>query len=309
MNAGSEIDLLEKDNGLFITAEKNNSEKKKIEVDIAGLDIPTIWKYFMAVYREGYDEIKVNFQKEQKFESPYKFITQHALDKQYEKNQLQTPIEFLNSVVHRFIGFEVIEHRENYCIIKNIVEINEKEFDSSLRRVFLLIQQMGEELLEAIEKDNPEILRHIHDIDINVDKFNDYCIRVLNKTGFKSTQKTSTIFSTLFFLELIGDEFKNISHHLLRDKNIQIRNLKELATLTVEHFNSFYDLFYKFSKEKTVEMSKRDMDIYTYLPRLYQKKPGKKSKLTDEELEVFNHFRRITGIINSLVELKIELEV
>lgn len=306
LEAGNEINLTEKDNGLFLSAEKNNGEKKKVEIDISGLDIPTIWKHFMAVYREGYDEIKVIFPANEKYESPYKFFTQHSHDKVYEKGNMQTPIEFLNSVVHRFVGLEIIEHRENYCIIKNMVELTEKEFESSLRRVFLLIQQMGEELVEAVNKNNTELLKHTHDIDINVDKFHDYCIRVLNKTSFKG-QKSSLIFSTLFILEMLGDECKNVANHITNEKDIKLENLKELTKLVFEHFNNFYDLFYKFDSSKVVAMSKRDMDIYFYLPKLYQKK-NNKSKLSDSELEIFNHLRRITRYTNALIELRIEME-
>jgi phosphate uptake regulator len=46
--AGDEIDLNEKDNGLFISTEKH-SEKKRAEFSLEDMDIPTIWKYFMAV--------------------------------------------------------------------------------------------------------------------------------------------------------------------------------------------------------------------------------------------------------------------
>ena len=60
LKAGSEIDLVEKENGLFITTEKIG-EEKSVEFDISEMDIPTIWKYFMAVYREGYDEVLVKF--------------------------------------------------------------------------------------------------------------------------------------------------------------------------------------------------------------------------------------------------------
>ncbi len=59
LSAGKEIDLTEKENGLFITTEKQK-EQRKAEFDITGMDIPTIWKYFMAVYREGYDDVLIN---------------------------------------------------------------------------------------------------------------------------------------------------------------------------------------------------------------------------------------------------------
>ncbi|MDP1729357.1 MAG: AbrB/MazE/SpoVT family DNA-binding domain-containing protein, partial [archaeon] len=60
LEAGKEIDLDERENGLFISTEKNG-KTKRTELNIIGMDIPTIWKHFVAIYREGYDEILVRF--------------------------------------------------------------------------------------------------------------------------------------------------------------------------------------------------------------------------------------------------------
>jgi len=60
LQGGAEVDVLDKDNGLFITTEKNDSFKVA-EFDITGMDIPTVWKYFMSVYREGYDEVLIKY--------------------------------------------------------------------------------------------------------------------------------------------------------------------------------------------------------------------------------------------------------
>lgn len=307
--AGSEIDVSERDNGLFISTQKNG-KKKTAEFDISGMDIPTIWKYFMVVYREGYDEVIVRFNPEDEYESPYKFFTIHAIDIKYgnTKPREHTTVETIQEITNRFIGFEVVEHHKDFVVIKDMAELSSKEFDSSLRRVFLLIQQMAEEISEAIKTNKHETLRHTHDIDINVDKFHDYCIRVLNKTGFKETKKTNLLFSFLYLLEMLGDELKNIAFHIIDDmKNNSLDNLKQPGEIIIEQINKLYDLFYNFSKEKVVEMSKRDMEVYFYLPKIYKKK-GNKSGLNNDELEILNHFRRITRYVNALVELRIEME-
>jgi hypothetical protein len=38
------------------------------------MDIPTMWKYFMAVYREGYDEIIVKFDPKKIYETPLRVV-------------------------------------------------------------------------------------------------------------------------------------------------------------------------------------------------------------------------------------------
>lgn len=308
LHSGDEVTITEKDNGLFVTTERMN-EKTNAEIDIRGLDIPSVWKYFMAVYREGYDELKVLYNPEDKYDNPYKFFSQHSFDRRYTNSKEKlSPSELINLVISRFIGFEVIEHKGNFCLIKNMAEVSSKEFDNSLRRVFLILQQMEEELIEAITKNNPKILEHTHDTEINLDKFHDYCIRVLNKTAFKDTKKTSLLFSTLYLLEIIGDEFKNIANHLVKDfESKDFKNIKEFSKLTVAQLNRFYELYYHFSRDKLMELSKGDSELYFFLPILYKKKASK-TFLKNEELEIFHHLRKIIRDINSLVELRLEME-
>ncbi len=309
LKAGDEVEISERNNGLFINTERQE-DLRSITIDIQGLDIPTIWKYFMAVYREGYDEVRVNFDPRETYDSPYKFFSTQSIDAKYGKRSLKhTTYETIQEITNRFIGYEIIEHHSEYCLIKDLAEISSKEFESSLRRIFLLIQQMAEETLDAIKTNNHPILRNLHDIDINVDKFHDYCVRVLNKKIIKETRKTNLMFTTLYILELLADEFKSIAHHIIEDmKGKKLDNLQPICEIIIEQFNQYYEVFYKFEKQKIVDMSKNDINIYFYLPGLYKKKPGKRSELTDDELEVFNHFRRIGKYINALTELRIEME-
>lgn len=309
LGQSSEIDMIERDNGLFLTTEKVD-DVKKIEIDISDMDIPTIWKYFMGIYREGYNEIVVKFNQEEKFDSAYKFFTSHAVDMKYgKKGRENNPMSIIQEVVNRFIGLEIVEHHRGYCVIRSLGDINSKEFDNSLRRVFLLLQEMMDEVYESIKKNDLSFLSHTHDIDINVDKFHDYCIRVLNMTGFKSSSKSNLLFSTLFILEMIGDEFKNISFHLIEDmKGKKLDNLLQMAKLTKDHFDKFYEFFYKYTKQRAIDMSSRDMEIYFYLPTIYKKDEKKINLLGKDELELLTHFRRVTRLINALVELRIEME-
>lgn len=302
LGSGKEVDLIEKDNGLFISVEKHG-EQKKTEIDIAGMDIPTIWKYFMAVYREGYTEIKVKFNPEIKLEHPYKFLTQHRFDQKYRKDSRLSVIESLQAITNRFIGFEIVEHGKDHIIIKEMGELTNREFDNSLRRVFLLIQQMFEDTISAIEKNDADLLSNIHDVDINVDKFQDYCIRILNRTANKDTKKTSLLFNILFLLELLGDEFKNISHHFMYDlKNEKFSVIAPMAKSVKEQFDLFYELYYKFDIKKIEKMSTIDAQRYLEVNNLYKKVKNEEVK------EIFHHLRIITRYLNALSELRIEME-
>lgn len=303
LEAGSEIDVSERENGLFISTQKNG-HTKKAEFDITGLDISTMWKYFMAVYREGYDEVRVKFDPTVRFDSPYKFFTPHKPDVKYRKGkEKETPLEYLHNVVNRFVGFEITDHGKDYVVIKDMSEPSSKEFDNALRRVFLLIQQMAEETCNALESGDVSMLRHIHDVDINLDKFHDYCVRIMNKTANKETRKTSLLFATLFLLELLADEYKNISIHLVNFKsNKNFKNILQLAGPRKEQFDLFYEIFYKFDLEKIKRIAQIDHEEYFRLRNFYS------LTKSDEEKELYHHLRIILRHINSLIELRIEMQ-
>lgn len=304
INPGDEIELIEKENGILLTSEKHNGERKIIEFDISNMDIPTIWKYFMSVYREGYDELKVKFNPKLELESPYKFFTRHRFDMRYNKktSEKKPLTRVLQGFVDRFIGFEIIEHGKDYILIKDMGEPTAKEFDNSLRRVFLLFQQMAEETLDAIEEGDSSSLVGLHDIDINLDKFHDYCIRVLNKIGNNNEKKKHLLFSTLFILEMAGDEFKNIATHLINDfSESKFKNIKKMVEFIKEQIGNYYDLFYKFDEAKVRKISQLDQDSYLEVPTMYK-------KANEDEKEVFHHLRIIGKYINSLMELRIEME-
>jgi phosphate uptake regulator len=302
LSAGTEVEVIEKDNGLFISTEKQSTHRRA-EFNISNMDIPTIWKYFMAVYREGYSEVVVRFNPKGILENPYKFLTSHRIDFRYEKEKnKKTMLEVLQGFVNRFVGFEIVSHGSDYIVIHEMGDLTSREFDNSLRRVFLLIQQMAEETLYAIKSKNPSLLEHIHDVDINVDKFHDYCVRILNKIGNKEQRKTSLLFSTLYMLELLGDEFKNISHHICSStKKLQFARLEDLASSVKEQIDAYYDCFYKFDEQKIRKISEIDSKTYILVPKSYKGSD-------DEEKEIYHHLRMISRYINALLELRIEME-
>jgi phosphate uptake regulator len=303
LSARDEIELIEKDNGLFFSTEKRNEDKKTC-FNISEMDVPTIWKYFMGAYRTGYDEVKVKFSSDKKLEHPYKFMTQHHIDNKYtdKRGNEITVTEFLHEIVNRFIGFEIVSHGKDFIIIKEMSEPSSKEFESALRRVFLLVQQMIEETCEAIDTKNPKMLSHIHDVDINLDKFHDYCIRILTKVGNKNSKETALLSSILNLLELLGDEFKNISIHLIYDySKSDFKHIKEIASSIKEQINLYYELFYKFDLKKVIRISEIDYYRYLNVKKVFR-------KTSKEEDEIFHHLRIITRYLIALTELRIELE-
>lgn len=302
---GDEIDLTESQGGLIINGKQHNGHKKTI-IDINGLSVPMIWRFFQSVYREGYDEIKIIYNPHEDYESAYNFYTsQFAFKRMGEKpDAKKTGLEMLEGLINRFIGMEIIDNGSNYCTVKEMGELTSKEFDNSLRRIFLLIQELFDKTLSLIEENkigDIKVCKIIHAMDINIDRFIDYCCRINNKINDSSFQKNKPVlFATLFILELLGDEFKYIGTHLAKTKK-PVKEVLPFAQSVKEHFDMYYRLFYKFDKQATIEFGENDFRIYN---EHFNWKESENSELRS----IRRHFMQLSKLIFCLTELRIEME-
>ncbi len=305
MKAGDEIDLTENQGALIING-KQNGETKSTTIDIIGFSIPMIWRFFQSAYREGYDEIKLIYDSNKKtHEGAYNYyVSQFEYTRMGEKSIKKPPIEMIQELVNRFIGIEIIDNRENYCIIREMGELTSKEFDNSLRRIFLLLSELFDTVIHLIENDKVgdiSVCKTLHQMDINIDRFIDYCCRINSRINDSTFQKNKPVmFSTLFLLELLGDEFKYIGTHLAKSKK-KVSEILPFANKVKEHFDMYYNLFYKFDRATAIEFGDNDFKIYN--DHFQQKEETNK-----DAQSIRRHFMQISKFIFCLMELRIEME-
>jgi len=305
LNAGDEIDLNE-DNGSLCINGKQNNGFKSTTIDITGFSVPMLWRFFQSAYREGYDEIIIKYNpKKTDFEGVYNYYATHfEYTRVGEKPVKKLGLNMISELVDRFIGMEIIEHGEGYCVIREMGETSSKEFESSLRRIFLLIEDLFDKVISLIKNNkigDMGICKTIHTMDTNIDRFIDYCCRINNKIKDSSFQKNKPImFSTLYILELLGDEFKYIGTHLAKSKS-KLDEILPFADIVKEHFEMYYHLFYKFNREKVIQFGENDFRIYN------DHFKWKESKNKDTQ-SIRSHLMQISKFIFVLMELRIEME-
>lgn len=108
------------------------------------------------------------------------------------------------------------------------------------------------------------------------------------------------MFSTLFLLELLGDEFKYIGTHLTNSKK-NVDEILPFVEKVKEHFEMYYHLFYNYNKEKVIEFGQNDFKIYN------EHFNWKEAKNKDAQ-SIRRHFMQISKFIFCLMELRIEME-
>ncbi len=297
---GLEVDVSEQ--GRHLVLSSDNPGRPRVAIDISGITKPiVIWRYLLSAYRAGYDEILVTGIEPSNKElyTPFTFNTL-AYIKPGEFSTM-SPIETISACVNRLIGVEIIEHKEGTCLIKDLNETSYKEFDSALRRIFLLLKREAESIIHGLEGRKEE-LKSIHIIDTNIDRFEDFCLRVLNKKGYHDFKKTPTIYNTIFLLEMVGDEFKKIATHIIGMKGRHSANIKKLFRAQYEQLERFYSTFYSFSKGRVKEIYEENERYQKLMSDTYH-------SLDENQKGLAGHFKNIGSHILSLTELAIDLNV
>ncbi len=300
---GDEINFEEKDKELLISTE-NKKPLMKADLDVTNVSIPVLWRQLISAYRAGYDEITIHFDPiNGKDKDVYTGFGYQTLQWLFPEGMLRlSPIEAIQALVNRLVGVEIIDQKENYCIVKEMGETMFKEFDNSLRRIFLLLLSMSEDILSCYKTNKKEMLKAIHLVDTNLDRFNDFCLRVLNKRGYSDYRKTTPMYNLIFMLEMLGDEYKKIALHMLEMKGKSNPTVLKQLEMAMAQLKLFYKLFYTYSKEAACEIYSADEKISESFNKNCR-------TLSDQEKEIIHHLKTIENYILSLTELRLDLVV
>jgi phosphate uptake regulator len=253
LKKGDEIEISETDGSLLITTSQRGEVALKKEVSI-----PTPEDYMNRLidmpYVQGYDEIVVHFD------------DARVMDSVVKETQ-------------RLLGMEVVRQSATGCVIKNVAEAMEQEFDNIFRRLFLLVKSMAEDSIKAAKAKDYEKLKNIADLERMTHKYALFCMRMLNKYGYKKEKDTHFVFNTVYSLLQVAQHYEDLCKHIAATKEkidpATMEFFKQIVALT----DDYYQAFYKRDLKHTVAMKHR-------LSRLRQRKKAGK-ELLDVKRNVF----------------------
>ena len=108
------------------------------------------------------------------------------------------------------------------------------------------------------------------------------------------------MFSTLFILELLGDEFKYIGNHLAKTTK-HVDDVLPFAKSVKNHFDMYHDLFYHFDREGAIKFGENDYKIYNDHFKW-------KDEKSQETKSIRRHLMQISKFIFCLMEIRIEMD-
>jgi len=283
---GDEVDVEEKGSNLDIKTQKESKEKK-IEVDISGLDRTSLMLRVRSAYRLGFDEIKVVFEE--------------AITRHFRTGEEKKVIAIIHKEVNRLVGVEVVEEKENYCIIKDYSASVIEEFDNVVRRLFRLIKDTCNEIYHSLESENFKSLNVVEERHDTITKFVSYCLRLLTKRGYQDNKKDCLLYHIISSLDSITDIMKYISRDFLDSKWKIKKEVLHIIKKINESIDSYYDIFYDFSNEKIYKLNKNRDDVKIHIKR-------EAKKFSDNELLLLDYYRQILEIIWDLTLARMGLE-
>ncbi len=267
---GDELEVTLKGNKIEITT-SGIKEPIVENLDISGLGT-MILRCLMALYKRGVDEIHVAYNDEKLIEIIHKAIGKEAA------------------------GYEIIDQSKGKCTIKYVTgELG--DFESILRRTFLILINMANETYDAIEKKNFERLNNVAFLEEANNRFTTQCRRLINKKGYDIENSIGALYYIIEDLENIADYYKYLCLYLNKKANDKIKISKETLDMlkkTNQALKLFYECYYKLDHNKMVEIGQLRKEVVNQGLEILAKKQG-------EEVVVAHHTITIMQKIFCLV--------
>lgn len=275
---GQELDIQEDDSKLLIRAHGSQPQSSKT-IDITGLDRTTALFYIRNSYRAGYDSILITY-----------------ADPNAEHLRVGKKITF-SSVIHeevgRLVGVEIIEQKENSCLIKSISETKQDDFQNILRRIFILVNDLANDISEgyANKKNLFVTVMEKHD---NITKFISYSLRLLNKASDHSPAERTSLYYILSTIESVVDLLKWAGRNGLEKKGSFSPKTGKIISRITSFIPEYYDIFYKFEPKKFGAIYEKRHDVREEVKALRNKVPLDEYLAVVEQLHIIELIVRIS---------------
>jgi phosphate uptake regulator len=229
---GDALEIDEFNNALIIKTQTSKGIKdKKLEITIKSKDQFTP-KQIISPYIQGFTELNINYDDAEVF----KIISE----------QLQS-----------LIGFEVISQGPNSCTIKSISTELDNDIDNIINRIFLSSVSMMKEVIDAASRNDSDKLCNLNPLEITNNKLSYFCLRILNKEGYKNEPgKTTSIYYIIWTIEEIVDDLKELCEYISQNKITIYKQIHSISKKILQNFESAYRLFKQFDTQGLCELDK-----------------------------------------------------
>jgi len=239
LDAGAEVEVKQTEQGILISSETLEGKKKTKELFIKKEEKDRLRTILSSLYRQGYDEITLNF------ESPFS-------------------LSEITKIVESLMGYIITQQTEKKVIIKNAFKDDFEEINTIISKMFItttfFLKQTADYLNGAkIKEEELSNLRN------SIIKLRDYSQRMINVQQFEK-EKSYEYHLLVFTLEKIVSNGSNLLTFKKKIQSSSIKELEEVINYLVELQKAFLkrdstfaitlnDKIYHFKKKNTLHSS------------------------------------------------------
>ncbi len=272
---GDEIIVQEQGDTLKLSCQKK-SEHLEAFVDVSNPQ-EVVRHVVSTMYKVGYKKITVQYDP-----------TLKVIDRYKEKLQF----DMIQQQSDSHVGMSIVDVKRKGS--KGIIEIEERaeleysEFKKTVDKAFYHLISLSEQVAEAIKSKN-DISNEAWMAEHLINKSTDFCMRILNTTGYEDYKKTGLMFYLVNWIEELGDEYYHgymyfvlnsfpISKlELLKQANDALKmafriykkfDIKELTALNAEVRRLVNEFEKNFNSKMSIKQLRAILFIYSILQRL-----------------------------------------
>src|SRR3989338_8185025 len=239
---GDELEVEDKGSKIIISADGEITKPNEVEAKVDQLDKDSLIFLLRALYIRGYDQIRFSFA------NPY--ISHYRVGKKVT----------ISSVIHKEVaicqGLDIIQERGNFILIKNISASSTKEFDTLLRRVFLLLIDTTNDLYIGAKNRDYVLLETFQGKHDTVTRLINYNLKILNTIGHPNYKDTIPLSNILSLLDVVIDILKNAARDIIEAKMKLGKKSLDIVNKVHDAVRLYYELFYNFSLDKAEKFIK-----------------------------------------------------
>lgn len=248
------MDIAEADNNLLLSCTSAKKEKL-ITLDITSYNRRMALNLLYQAYRLGFDVIKVKYK---------------------DKPQLNT----IQSLIPSLLGFELVEDKNGVCVLQNIAEPEKEKFEVILRRLFLQILKLSEEVAEKCSK---EVAANCSKANLTGDNINptkeqiDKLTNYLRRTIIRykpAGDKSVLLYSMVAQMSLISHAYFYLQDYLTARKKKPHHTITAHLLAVNKMLRDYYESFYRGDKELMHQIGQQKDKLFQENDALLEKMHG-----------------------------------
>jgi phosphate uptake regulator len=220
----------------------------------------------------------------------YKVIKITVSGKKFKTNYRDTIESFINIT----IGSEIIEETNNYILIRDLLNPREMPFEKTIKRMYILVQDMHEDAVKALETGNIDLAQKVIDRDDQVDKLN-WLVERQSHIVLRDIilcQKLNITLEDASNYQLISRILERIGDHA-------VKIAKNVCTIDFEKIDK--KLFKSITEASRFSLDMLNMSLDAWLK--------KDTLIANENIESVNHLMDLCNSINKVPESEFLVEI